>query len=545
MELNSTCQSPEVIAAEEIAAAESTPYAAKSPHPAKAQNEWFLFGSEIPIIPMNNDTNDVFTPPSEWKDMSPNVVKSIQAHTYNDLREIFNKHIQSLIEKGIEEKIQAICDDRIINLLNTSQNNASLHDSSQRVSTEEQKEIREKLHKFNDNYDEFNEKYSMFLKKTDKIDTQIQGLESNLAKVKQEVKQLRGQLESFRKNAEENLTKELHDQLGISTSSIKKRKDQERLTSLEKMTAQLSVQLNNYEQRARLENLEFLNIPKQGPHEDPYNVIINFLHYHFGIIITTRDISVCHRQTIPTDKKRLGRKYIPPIYCRFLNRSLARMILERSKHELINAVNQYGDPLQVRQNLTLINRLLWEEVNSKLVSFRYKWITNGKIFVKKDGKSKPINVISDDILNELAETYGGDGCENVEQKEKTVENNVNRTATQSSSASAQHKSNIPSDAYRENSNHRILHTYASACTRTPFDINLQIPSYSANSLIPQFYSSHPQTSRYRNNHPSVFAPSAAAHFSDVRLSSNSSSNRNILSQRFKGTSFRNFTSSPF
>ena len=79
-----------------------------------------------------------------------------------------------------------------------------------------------------------------------------------------------------------------------------------------------------------------------------------------------------------------------------MNRFLAHFVLER-KNRLKKYRNRFGGKFYVRENLTQERRVLW-------YSYNYKWIRNGKIFVKKYAKSRPIKVLSEFVLNELIAT---------------------------------------------------------------------------------------------------------------------------------------------
>ena len=112
------------------------------------------------------------------------------------------------------------------------------------------------------------------------------------------------------------------------------------------------------------------------------------------------DISVSHRQIHPNEKKKQGSRYIPPIYCLFVNRSVATMILQR-KSMLNNVRNNRGDRYEIKENLTYDRRLLKERVDNELTSYQYSWVRNGTIFVKKSSRSRPIAVQSNEFLNKL------------------------------------------------------------------------------------------------------------------------------------------------
>ena len=191
--------------------------------------------------------------------------------------------------------------------------------------------------------------------------------------------------------------------------------------------------MDKLEQYSRREILNFLEIPLEGTRNHPENttiMIINFLRRHFNLQITPRDISVSHRTVIPSDKSRLGRNYIPPIYCKFLNRSLVHEILRRRKQCLRNVRNRFGKPFWVEENLTPTRRLLWESVQSGLQNFRFKWIRSGDIYVKKADGHLPVKITSDDVMNELA----------------SAELASAELASETNAASSVHQSSTPSEA---------------------------------------------------------------------------------------------------
>ena len=90
--------------------------------------------------------------------------------------------------------------------------------------------------------------------------------------------------------------------------------------------------IDNIEAQGRKDVLQLLRIPYEGDRhrrENTTKVVLGFLQYHLGIRLREQDISVCHRQDIPDERKKMGRRYIPPIYCKLVQRSVARYILDR------------------------------------------------------------------------------------------------------------------------------------------------------------------------------------------------------------------------
>ena len=112
-------------------------------------------------------------------------------------------------------------------------------------------------------------------------------------------------------------------------------------------------------------------------------------------------MSSCHRQDIPSERQKLEKDYVAPIYCKFVNRSVVHAIL-RKRHLLKNIRNEVNQPYFIKTNLTPTRRLLWDSVEKKLGHYKFKWVTKkGDIFVRENSRSKAIKVVSDRNIEEL------------------------------------------------------------------------------------------------------------------------------------------------
>ena len=112
-----------------------------------------------------------------------------------------------------------------------------------------------------------------------------------------------------------------------------------------------------------------------------------------GLDVKWHDISVTHRMHIKSEKNEYD-----PIYCKFLNRSLAKKVLLR-RHSCLRRVNRStGLNLWVRENLTLKRRIIRDRAQTELASFQYKWVKDGCVFVRKDQRSRIIKLISENQL---------------------------------------------------------------------------------------------------------------------------------------------------
>ena len=201
-------------------------------------------------------------------------------------------------------------------------------------------------------------------------------------------------------NLKETLSALIQRNLEDSSSSP----NVERLASVERICDQLIVSQDKQEQYTRRETLNFLKIllnidPRTGK-EDTTQMIVDFCRRHLNIHINKYDISVSHRMPIAADKKKLGKNYVAPIDCRFVNRSVAMMVMKR-RSMLKNVKNSRNQNYDVEENLTLPRRLLKDRVEKELPSYRFKWVKNGNIFVRKDSSSEPIKLFTDKMLDEL------------------------------------------------------------------------------------------------------------------------------------------------
>lgn len=231
----------------------------------------------------------------------------------------------------------------------------------------------------------------------DEIQAKINENSTNIKLIEEKIEQNATNLESLKKTLTE---------FQVETDrkvAVKLQNEESNNSDLKNRVVKLEAKADNTEQYTRRETIEFHRIPSENTYyrrEDPTNMIVNFCARHLDIKITRDHISVCHRQIIEADKKRLGKKYIPPIYCRFVNRSLMLLCLERQSW-LKNVRNRFGQKIFLKENLTLERRQLWERVKNELHSFRFKWIKDWKIMVRKDEHSKPMRIYSEKVLESL------------------------------------------------------------------------------------------------------------------------------------------------
>ena len=84
----------------------------------------------------------------------------------------------------------------------------------------------------------------------------------------------------------------------------------------------------------------------------------------------------------------------------FVRRSTLHAIL-RKRYLLKGELNTRGQNFDVQENLTLVRRQLKSRVEKELTSYRYNWVRNGNIFVRKHRDSNPIKIHDESKLDEL------------------------------------------------------------------------------------------------------------------------------------------------
>ena len=316
---------------------------------------------------------------------------SMKCEILKELTKIFNKRVEEFFINEFDDKLEALVEAKVSDIFNQSGHNTSALNH-----TFSKSDLESRLIKLEETAET----------KMDKINTKIDDLAAEINEKNSYIESLMTEMEKLKvENGQlikENIKlhgKKITDKMpeGYSAST------EQRISLLEKKVDNCAVGLDNQEQNSRKEILELKGIPNMGNSrypEDVYDVVKNFFSHYLDISVRTYDISIAHRQFNPGDKKKYGKEYIPSIYVKFVNRHLALKIL-KARSLLKNCRNRYGGKFYIQENLTLNRRLLWDSVENKLDTYRYKWIKNGDIYVKKVANSKPIKIKSDHVLDEL------------------------------------------------------------------------------------------------------------------------------------------------
>ena len=369
--------------------------------------------------------------------IDPKLISIIEKKVLKDLTLEFNKKIETFFKESFDDKLEALVESKLNDIVNQS-----MSQSHQPETSQEEDNIKERLRVLED-------LETGLVAKQAEIDLFLRTRSSEITDMKNEftrfsttinadLKQLSSSLHALQTNVDEELAIKLDSERVTPPY-------EDRIRLLEVLYQQLFTSQDNQEQYTRREILEFLNIPIQY-RENTTNLIIEFCEYYLGVYINKYDISTSHRMIIPEDKKKYGSEYIPPIYCKFVNRSVVHQIMQ-SKHLLKHARNNLNQKFFIRENLTLHRRLLKEKVDNELHSFQFKWVKNGNIFVRKNKWSKPVKIASEEELRNLLQKQNNPGSVATNQcnsRLKSTANNVRKvTHTDSESNAPTANINVP------------------------------------------------------------------------------------------------------
>jgi FtsZ-binding cell division protein ZapB len=160
----------------------------------------------------------------------------------------------------------------------------------------------------------------------------------------------------------------------------------------------LTTDMNRLEQYSRSSNVEIHGYPEEE-NEDVEKVVTDICT-KLDLEINSSDF-LAHR----IRKKKTGGDR--PIIVQYFNRKIRNEVLSKGKrHKLkLNEIDsKFPDkPLYINENLSSYYKKLFFEAKKvkNLLNYKYLWVMNSKIFMKKNDDSKPIQVNSERDLDGL------------------------------------------------------------------------------------------------------------------------------------------------
>jgi FtsZ-binding cell division protein ZapB len=189
----------------------------------------------------------------------------------------------------------------------------------------------------------------------------------------------------------QNALKEIDELKGAN------RKLTEENQSLRERVGQIESEVNNLSQYSRNRNLELHGIPHK-PNENIEALVVN-VSRRLQVQMDPKEF-VAHRLNGASDRHR-------PILVQFDSRKVRDSLLKSAKRlklKLRDINSDFGEgPLYINENLTTYyKKLLFQakEVRRRL-SYKYLWVANSKILIKKDDSSRPVRIVSENDLLKL------------------------------------------------------------------------------------------------------------------------------------------------
>lgn len=148
----------------------------------------------------------------------------------------------------------------------------------------------------------------------------------------------------------------------------------------------------------RLYNLEIVGVPEN--HDEVLITTVIAIAKHAGVTITSRDIEFANRVQAKQTKLGVPRAIIVKMKSRLAKDNIIAGIRRVRGITRSNIGMQGGEKIFVNEHLTIENKILYNKTRELVVanSFKYIWIRNCKIFVRRDDKSPKIVINKEEDL---------------------------------------------------------------------------------------------------------------------------------------------------
>ncbi|KAJ8715224.1 hypothetical protein PYW08_005205 [Mythimna loreyi] len=256
---------------------------------------------------------------------------------------------------------------------------------------------------------------------TSTLETQNQNIITTLESLRQDVNGFRHDLETVNSkilmlsDEQTCIKKDVSDLQSInSINNSKMQTVSHELLALQTTVANLSDQLRVKEQQGRINNLEITGIPVTKG-ENLINIVHNIAK-KINFPITTTDIDYIHRvrrfkainSSVNTGESASNVTPIPNIIVKFTQRKRKSDMLAavRARRGLTTAdagLDGPAKPIFINDHLTPQNKQLYKQARllAKESDYKYVWLSDCKILLKKNDTSKTLCVSSDTDLAKI------------------------------------------------------------------------------------------------------------------------------------------------
>lgn len=172
---------------------------------------------------------------------------------------------------------------------------------------------------------------------------------------------------------------------------------------LKKQMSELDARINNIEQFSRSNNVEIQNVPEKSS-ENLYQVLDRIGSF---INMPIEKSMIDHITRVPTRETNRAKN----IVVRFVSKTTKDNFISSFRKRRIDSgevaaglsIPNVSDRVYVNDHLTLHNKILYKQTRSiaKEKGYKFAWVQNGKVLVRKDDNSRILQVASDADLQRL------------------------------------------------------------------------------------------------------------------------------------------------
>lgn len=221
-----------------------------------------------------------------------------------------------------------------------------------------------------------------------------------LDSVKSEIKDLVRSVEFI--NAEYEEMKKNHEKTLRTTGELEKENHRMAGTIVD-----LNTRINYLEQQSRSNNLEIQSVPEHKQ-ENVYNMVTQ-LGQVVGYNLKENDILFCTRVAKQDSSNSRPRSIIAQLSSPRIRDGLLAATIKFNKSNPQNKLNSthlgysIQTPVYVAEHLSPSNKALHAaaRVKARITGYKYVWVRNGKIFVRKSDESEFIHIKNSDSVNKI------------------------------------------------------------------------------------------------------------------------------------------------
>ena len=180
----------------------------------------------------------------------------------------------------------------------------------------------------------------------------------------------------------------------VATNSTKIIALNSKIILLEQDNNMLKSEIEDVQRRSRFKNIEIVGLPEPQPNSSDENMAIQ-LFGELGVKdFRSEDIEAWH---VVSTRRKDGERVV---VCRFVSRKTKERILAKKG---IKDVKLKGSTVYLNEQLSPNNRKIFglASINKRELNYKFVWMKNGNVFLKKDENSMVIKCVDINIFDSL------------------------------------------------------------------------------------------------------------------------------------------------